>query len=79
MEFCSLTWPEIRESIDRGALAVLPTGCTEQQGPHLAVEWDTWSAETLCVSAAERALAQHGVEALVLPAMPFGPTPAASL
>ena len=75
MRFGDLTYPEIKDRIERGALAVLPTGCTEQQGPHLTVRWDTWFAETVCASAAERLGEKHGVDALVLPAMPFGPTP----
>lgn len=55
-------------------MAVVPTGCTEQQGPHLSVDFDTWFVETLLVAAAEHAAQQYGVKALVLPAMPFGPT-----
>ncbi len=58
-----------------GWLAVIPTGCTEQQGPHLPVDFDTWFAETLMVAAAEKAAQEYAVQALVLPAMPFGPTP----
>jgi creatinine amidohydrolase len=69
MRFVDLTYPEIADAAARGAIAVLPTGCTEQQGPHLGVGFDSWFAEEICVAAAER------VDALVLPALPFGPTP----
>jgi creatinine amidohydrolase len=73
--FNDLTYLEIRECADHDWLAIIPTGCTEQQGPHLSIDFDTWFAETLMVAAAEKAAQKYGVQALVLPAMPFGPTP----
>jgi creatinine amidohydrolase len=73
--FGDLTYREIRERAKFGWLAVIPTGCTEQQGPHLPVDFDTWFAETLMVAAAEKAAQEYAVQALVLPTMPFGPTP----
>jgi len=75
MRFADLTYQEIRVRTGAGWLAIVPTGCTEQQGPHLPVDLDTWLAETVCLAAAHRAAEQHGVEALVLPALPFGPAP----
>ena len=69
MRFTDLTYPEIAAAAERGALVVLPTGCTEQQGPHLGVGFDSWFAEEICVDAAEH------LDVLVLPALPFGPTP----
>jgi len=73
--FSDLTYREIRECAKLGWLVVIPTGCTEQQGPHLPVGFDTWFAESLMVAAAAKAAQDHAVQALVLPAMPFGPTP----
>lgn len=75
LRFNELTYEEIRERAQAGWLAVVPTGCTEQQGPHLPVDFDTWFAETLMVAAADRAAEKYRVNSLVLPAMPFGPTP----
>ena len=75
VRFADLTYLEIRERAAAGSLAVVPTGCTEQQGPHLPVDLDTWLAETICCAAAEHAAQEHNVPALVLPALPFGPTP----
>lgn len=75
MRFGDLTYLEIREGAGSGWLAVVPTGCAEQQGPHLPVDHDTWFVETTCLAAAERARENYGVESLVLPALPFGPTP----
>jgi len=74
MKYGDLTYQEIAERIAAGGLALVPTGCTEQQGPHLPVDFDTWFAETLLLAASEAAQ-RHGVASLVLPALPFGPTP----
>jgi creatinine amidohydrolase len=71
----NLTYEEIRQRVEAGAVAVVPTGCTEQQGPHLPVDFDTWFAEHLMHAAADHAREMYGVDALVLPALPFGPTP----
>ena len=73
--FIDYTYLEIKALIDAGCLAVLPTGCTEQQGPHLPVDFDTWFAEAVALEAAQHAARCHEFRALVLPAMPFGPTP----
>jgi len=75
MRYGDLTYEEIRELAGRGWLAIVPTGCTEQQGPHLPVDFDTWFAEQVCLAASEKAEIDLKVHSLVLPAMPFGPTP----
>jgi creatinine amidohydrolase len=75
VRFDALTYEEVARRAAGGSLAIVPTGCTEQQGPHLPVGFDTRFADALCVAAAERARAAHGVDCLVLPALPFGPTP----
>jgi creatinine amidohydrolase len=75
MRFGDLTYEEIRERAGQGWLTVVPTGCTEQMGPHLPVDFDTWQAEHYCLAASERAASDFGVQSLVLPVMPFGPTP----
>ncbi len=75
MRFGDLTYEEIRDHAGKGCLAVVPTGCTEQQALHLPVDFDTWFVEHLCNAASDRAARDHGVSSLVLPAIPFGPTP----
>jgi creatinine amidohydrolase len=74
MRFGDLTYLEIRDYAMSGGLTVLPTGCTEQQGPHLPVDFDTWFVEKVCIAAANVCISQ-GVNVLVLPVLPFGPTP----
>jgi creatinine amidohydrolase len=75
MKFGNLTYEEIRDCARQGWLAIVPTGCTEQQGPHLPVDFDTWFAEQVCVAASEKAENDFGMCSLVLPVMPFGHTP----
>ena len=75
MRYGDLTYEQIRDSASRGWLAIVPTGCTEQQGPHLPVDFDTWFAEHLCAAASDRAARDYHVQSLVLPTFPFGPTP----
>ena len=74
-KFTDYTYLEIKDFVDAGCLAIVPTGCTEQQGPHLPIDFDTWFAETVALAAAKYTARFHQVRALVLPAMPFGPTP----
>jgi creatinine amidohydrolase len=75
LRFGELTYEEVRQRAEAGWIAIVPTGCTEQQGPHLPVDFDTWLAETVCLAAARHAVERHDVRVLVLPALPFGPTP----
>jgi creatinine amidohydrolase len=75
MQFGDLTYQEIKGRAAEGYLAIVPTGCTEQQGPHLPVDFDTWFAEQICLAASEKSEEAYGLHSLVLPAMPFGPTP----
>ena len=70
VRFGDMTFEEIRTSAHAGAIAVLPTGCTEQQGPHLAVDFDTWFPEALLAEAADHVARE--IEVIVLPALPFG-------
>src|SRR5579864_2176006 len=50
--FGDFTYREIRACAGQGWLVVIPTGCTEQQGPHLPVDFDSWFAESLMVAVA---------------------------
>ena len=75
MKYADLTYEEIRAKAFENSLAIFPTGCTEQQGPHLSVDFDTWFAEQVCNAASDKAAQDHAVQSLVLPAIPFGPTP----
>ena len=52
------------------AVVVIPTGATEQHGPHLPTGHDTFTIAELAKRAAERA--STDVPVIVLPALPFG-------
>ena len=68
-----LTAPEIAAAARDDALVLLPLGCTEQHASHLPVDTDTYQVERCAVEGAQKAAERHGVRALVLPALPFGP------
>jgi creatinine amidohydrolase len=68
-----LTSEAIGQAAREGVLAILPCGCTEQHAHHLPVDTDTYQVERLAREGAQLALERHGVRALVLPALPYGP------
>jgi len=49
-----MTWTEIREVLPKVRVAVIPTGSTEQHGPHLPLQSDTAFCLYLCRRAAEQ-------------------------
>lgn len=62
-----LTWEEIGTLRESGMdMAILPVGSTEQHGPHLSLNVDTLSADTV----ARGVSANTGIP--VLPALPYG-------
>ncbi len=75
MRFTDLTYEEVRDRARRGACVFVPLGCTEQQGPHLPVGFDTMMISAMTEAIAERIESQHGRDVLVLPALPYGPAP----
>jgi hypothetical protein len=49
VQFGELTYREIRQRADEGCLALVPTGCTEQQGPtYPCRSTPGWSRQLLC-------------------------------
>ncbi|MSP13549.1 MAG: creatininase family protein [Chloroflexi bacterium] len=42
-----MTWPELREAVAEGRLAVLPAGCIEQHGPQLPLDTDIFLADEI--------------------------------
>ena len=67
--FADLTQPEIAAQFKKNPLVILPCGSVEQHGPHLPTGTDTLAANIISHAVAER------MDALVLPATPFGVTP----
>jgi creatinine amidohydrolase len=48
-----LTWPEVREAVERDPVVVLPVGTTEQHGYHCAISLDSVCAEGVARAAVE--------------------------
>jgi creatinine amidohydrolase len=66
MRLCELTTEEVADLQRRDYTLVLPTGSTEQHGPHLPLDTDIFLAEQVAFAGAD------GIEALVLPSLPYG-------
>ena len=75
MNFAGLSYEQIREYASDFAIVFVPLGCTEQQGPHLPVDFDTLMISAMAQAIAERVESLGERAVLVLPALPFGPTP----
>ena len=69
VNYAEMSWVEVREAIEKDTIAILPTGCIEQHGPHLPLDCDAASPE----KAVGRACREHGLSAVVLPVLPYGP------
>lgn len=63
-----LTWQEMNAAIAAQKVVVLPTGSTEQHGPHLPLDVDVFLAESVCLELGRRATDR----VLVLPAVSYG-------
>lgn len=66
MELWNLTWREAKEWIGKNPVVIVPTGSTEQHGPHLPMRVDTASADYIARKVAER------TNMLVTPPLHFG-------
>jgi creatinine amidohydrolase len=75
MRYGDLTYLEIAELVQAGWTAIVPAGCTEQQGPHLPIDLDTYWVTQVAEAISNAASEREGIESLVVPALPFGPTP----
>jgi len=63
-----LTWPEMNEAIAAQKLVILPTGSTEQHGPHLPLDVDVFLCESVCLEVGRRI----PEKVLVLPPIAYG-------
>jgi creatinine amidohydrolase/Fe(II)-dependent formamide hydrolase-like protein len=64
-----MTWEEARDRFRAAEIALLPVGSTEQHGPHLVLDTDTFDAEYLAIEAAKRVSRPRPI---VLPTIPYG-------
>jgi len=63
-----LTWEEMNDAIAMQKVVLLPTGSTEQHGPHLPLETDAFLVEAVCMEAGRQA----SDSILVLPTISYG-------
>jgi creatinine amidohydrolase len=68
VELAELCWPEVKHVLRSVRLAVIPTGSTEQHGPHMTLETDT----ALAVEFARRLAARFPGKVLVTPPINIG-------
>jgi creatinine amidohydrolase len=64
------TWPEARDRLAAGCIALLPVGATDPHGPHLPISTDVVIASEMARRAAAR-LAARGLDCLILPAVAY--------
>jgi creatinine amidohydrolase len=68
IRYDELSWPEIREAIERQPVILVPFGTVEDHGPHLPINTDNLILEAICLEVAQRS----GGQALVLPTISYG-------
>ncbi len=73
-----MTWMEVGEAAQRGALMLVPVAVIEQHGPHLPLATDTYAAYLLCIQV-RAGLENRGIEALVAPPYFFGMNPSTGM
>jgi len=66
-----MTWPEVKAALPGIKVAIIPTGSSEQHGPHGTFEVDTARAREFCLLLAERVYPH----ALVTPCIQIGISP----
>jgi len=67
-EYNKLTWPEMNDAIEMQKVVILPTGSTEQHGPHMPLDVDLFLVREVCHELGRRA----PDKVLILPAIPCG-------
>ena len=66
-----MTWEEVGEALKETDMVIVPTGATEQHGPHLPLGTDTMGVVEFARRTAAQ-LEEEGIKALVAPPVPFG-------
>jgi creatinine amidohydrolase len=66
-----MTWPELKQAVGEGRIAVVPVGCVEQHGPHLPLDTDIFIADEI----SRRAGARVPDRVVVVPPIVHGHSP----
>lgn len=73
MSWSEMTWPEIEQARKSDAIVLIPTGSTEQHGPHLPLDTDSKIASAVTQRVAERLSRRRWT--LIFPAVRFAYSP----
>jgi len=65
-----MTWEEVRDRAKVSDIAILPVGSTEEHGPHIAINSDTFMATEIVRRAAQNVADE--VKPVVAPTIPYG-------
>ena len=66
-----MTWPEVKDCLDRLDAVLIPVGAIEQHSTHLEISFDATAATRLCLHAAQAANAL-GKHVVVAPTVNYG-------
>ncbi len=66
-----MTWPEVEEAANQGAIILLPTAVIEEHGPHMSCGIDTYGAYLTC-KLVRRELESRGIKTLIAPPFYWG-------
>ncbi|MDW6021529.1 creatininase family protein [Mesorhizobium sp. BAC0120] len=66
LDLNAATWPEVKEAVEKGAVAVLAVGALEQHGHHLPLSTDTVMSQGVARRIAET------IDGLLLPPIAYG-------
>ena len=72
VKLSEMSWPEVKEVLQRNNVVVIPLGSTEQHGTHLPLNVDHSCAAYMAETAAEKAVSrEQNVDVLVAPTLPY--------
>jgi len=66
-----MSWMEVQKAIERGAVALIPSGVIEQQGPHLPTGTDVYGSHLICNKMRSELNKSH-IECLITPPFYWG-------
>ncbi len=69
-----MTWPEVSQAADEGAVVLLPVGIIEEHGPHMDLSPDVFMAYFFCRSLKQK-LQEKGIKAIIAPPFYWGISP----
>lgn len=66
--YSDLTWPELRQAVEKQPVVVLPVGTVEQHGWHLPLDVDNFLISSVCAEVGRRA----PDDVLIMPVVSYG-------